>query len=121
MNKKGAELSMNVIIITILVVIVLVIVAVFFTGGMASLTKRISSIFTGQLTDISDAEAKCNAYCTNYQSAGDNQFISDQMKKNICNVKFDVDMDGDGKLIPDETERTCHLLGFTCGITNCIS
>ncbi|MDD5650568.1 MAG: hypothetical protein PHF86_09165 [Candidatus Nanoarchaeia archaeon] len=116
MNKKGAELSMNIIIITILVVIVLVIMAVFFTGGMASLTKKISNIFSGQLTDISEATTKCNAYCVNYQNQN-SDIIKSSMMDNFCNGKFDVDLNGDGKITADEQGKTCNTLGISCGIT----
>lgn len=110
MNKKGAELSMNVIIITILVVLVLVVVAVFFTGGMSSLTQRISGIFTGQLTDLGEAKASCEAFCSNYQLAVSNNddFIAGQMKNNFCiNKKFNVDLNGNGKLDAEEKDLTC--------------
>lgn len=116
MNKKGAELSMNIIIITILVVIVLVIMAVFFTGGMASLTKKISNIFSGQLTDIAEASTKCNAYCANYQNQK-SDIIQSTMVTNFCTNEFSVDLNGDGKITSDEEKKTCSNLGISCGIT----
>lgn len=124
MNKKGAELSMNVIIITILVVLVLVVVAVFFTGGMSSLTQRISGIFTGQLTDLSQATASCNSYCLRYQEANsnNNNIIALQMQTNFCTNKFNVDLNANGKLDTTpviEKDKTCGSLGINCESLTC--
>src|SRR3989344_5998893 len=115
MNKKGVELSMNVIIITILVVLVLVVVAVFFTGGMSSLTQRISSVFTGQLTGWSEAKASCESFCSNYQLAvsSNNDIITKKMKQNFCTNKFNVDLNGNGKLDGDEKDLTCSAASST--------
>lgn len=119
MNKKGAELSMNVIIITILVVIVLVIVALFFTGGMASLTKRISGIFGAQLTDVPEMTSRCNSYCLRYQENSNSPILSNTFQNNFCTDKNDVDINGDGKIGTGETELTCAGIGIRCEAITC--
>ena len=120
MNKKGAELSMNVIIITILVVLVLVVVAVFFTGGMSSLTKRIAAVFTGQLTDLSEATASCNSYCLRYQEANsnNNDIVEAAMISNFCIKRFNVDLNADGKLDITEKDKICASTTNYPGATN---
>ena len=130
MNKKGVELSMNVIIITILVVLVLVVVAVFFTGGMSSLTQRISSVFTGQLTGWSEAKASCESFCSNYQLANsnNNEVVKLAMTANFCTKLFNVDLNGNGKLEisgvsgGSEKDKTCagtNSLGIYCESLTC--
>ena len=68
MDKRGAELSMNVIIISILVILVLVIVAAFFTGGASKLFSSVRDIFGGATagTDRALAVQNCNLYCEQY-------------------------------------------------------
>ncbi|MBU0930266.1 MAG: hypothetical protein KJ623_04300 [Nanoarchaeota archaeon] len=119
MNKKGAELSMNVIIITILVVIVLVIVALFFTGGMASLTKRISGIFGAQLTDVPEMTTRCNSYCLRYQDSG-SPTLQNIYQNSFCTDTNDIDINGDGKIGTGETDLTCAGLGIRCEAFTCV-
>ena len=65
-NKRGVELSMNVIIIAILAILVLVILAVFFTGGITNLFNRIKTLYGGQLADVNSKIASCHAVCQTY-------------------------------------------------------
>lgn len=92
-NKKGAELSINVIIIAILVILVLVIVAAFFTGGSAKLFSAVKDIFTGTTagTDRALAEQNCNLYCS--QSAS----LQNPSRSAYCTKSFSIDADGDGE------------------------
>ena len=109
-NKKGAELSMNVIIITILAVLVLVIVAVIFTGGMSSLTNKIRNIFQHQALDLQSAISECNGYCNGYSISK-----VDSYKDSFCGYndkKFDIDTDGDGEA--DLLGQTCPQLNVQC-------
>lgn len=109
-NKRGQGISMDIIIITIIVIIVLVIVAIFFTGGMASLTTKISNLFGSQLTDIPEVTTRCNNYCTNYDL---NKLTT--LAEQFCNEKFDVDMNGNGKIeVATEKGKTCKSLGISC-------
>lgn len=104
-DKRGAELSMNVIIITILVVIVLVVVAFFFTGGYAKLNDVIKNIFSSSVPDDEQlAKQQCQANCDIAQN-----YDTDDLKStsNYCKKTWKLDSDGDGKAdsIGDELIR----------------
>ena len=118
MNKRGQSLSMNTIIITILVVIVLVIVALFFTGGMASMTNKIKSFFGAQLTGLQEANARCNSFCTSVQSTTSTILIG-KITENFCEDEFNVDINGNGIYDQDEAKVTCNSLGIECEAINC--
>jgi len=112
-DKRGAELSMNVIIIAIIVIIVLVVVVLFFTGGMASLTGKIKSIFGTQTIETSEAQLRCNTYCSNYESTQRNVYLD-----NFCGKEtFDIDTNADGKV--DKPDQTCSDLGTSCSAITC--
>ena len=87
LNKKGAELSINVIIIAILVILVLVIVAAFFTSASSKLFSSIKDIFTkgSSGTDRVLAEQFCQQYC---DQARDSQSPS---KSAYCTQWFGID------------------------------
>ena len=90
MDKKGAELSFNVIIIAILVILVLVIVGAFFAGSFANLMK----ILTGQGIDSVDAASNtCSSKCLTAQN-----FDSQKSKEtsSYCRNTWNFDTDGDG-------------------------
>ncbi|MBS3134852.1 hypothetical protein J4406_00560 [Candidatus Woesearchaeota archaeon] len=90
MNKKGVELSMNVIIISILVILVLLVLAFFFLGGTSNLFQKIQSIGPDNLeTAARDCASKCQLAQT-YSS--DNLKI----KSGYCSTTYNVDSDGDG-------------------------
>ena len=112
-DKRGVELSMNVIIIAIIVIIVLVVVVLFFTGGMASLTGKIKSLFGTQTIGTSEALLKCNTYCSNYESTQRSVYLD-----NFCGKQtFDIDTDGDGTV--DRSDQTCTDLGASCSAITC--
>lgn len=107
-NKRGIELSMNVIVIAIIVILVLVIVAVFFTGGISSLIARLKGIVGTQTLGTSEAILKCNTFCQTYESTNNVLY-----KKNYCgSEKFDIDTNGDNKV--DRVGITCLDLGVSC-------
>lgn len=102
MNKKGADLTLNTIIIGILVVLVLVVLVAFFLGGTAGLTKTIKSIFFGTTagTDQTIAIETCRQRCDQLDT-----LVSDKdaaARKTIipasafCNAPFKIDKDNDG-------------------------
>lgn len=104
MNKKGADLTLNTIIIGILVVLVLVVLVAFFLGGTAGLTKTIKSIFFGTTTgtDRTIAIETCRQRCDQLDS-----LLTDKKPDEIaatvdssafCKVPFEIDMNGDGKV-----------------------
>ncbi len=93
LNKRGAELSINVIIISILVILVLVIVAAFFTGGSAKLFSAVKDIFSGTTagTDRALAEQNCQLYCSQSSS------LQNPSNSAYCTKFFKIDADGDGE------------------------
>jgi hypothetical protein len=115
-NKKGAELSMNVIIISILVIVVLVIVLLVFTGQMGNFVGKIKNLVGAQGVDLNTAIIKCEGYCNNYQTSGIKSYA-----KSFCGDKtFDIDKDGDGKISSSEEDLTCQDLNVACSaIDNC--
>ncbi len=115
MNKKGAELSFNVIIIAILVILVLVVIAAFFLGGFG----RLSDLIFGQAP--SNLEVATNTCTSNCQLA--QTYTTDQTKRNsgYCtkSFKFDyspedgnVDKDAEGNI----KKYLCNQapIGVTC-------
>jgi len=110
-NKKGAELSMNVIIISILVIVVLVIILLVFTGQMGSFVGKLKTLFGSQGVDLNTAIIKCEGLCQSYQTSGIKSYASD-----FCGDKtFNIDKDGDGK-ISETTEKglMCKDLNVVC-------
>jgi|SRR3989344_4394708 len=112
-GKRGAELSMNVLIVTILVILVLVVVAIIFTGGMANLTNRIKSIFSSQALDLQTAIVECNGYCQSYQVSGGKLT---KYQEQYCEKEFEIDTNNDGKV---DLVGTCNALGATCEAISC--
>ncbi len=114
-NKRGAELTLNTVIIAALVVLVLVFVIVFFLGGFGGLTETFKNTFwkTTSGTDISLAVENCKSYCQRAQDLlelprGENLVSS----SSYCQQTFKVDKDGDG--VADDTEYSCSQLGVPC-------
>lgn len=105
MNKKGAELALNTLIIVILVVIVLIVVAIFFLGGTSSLSRSIRTIFFGATagTDLNLAVEQCNNHCANAQA------LPNYKLSGYCRITYNLDMNTDGKL--DENN---DKLGIKC-------
>jgi flagellar basal body-associated protein FliL len=98
-NKKGAELSFNIIIIAILVLLVLVLVGYFFTSGFAGL----SNLFRGLTPDDKDvAVTSCTAKCQTAQ-----QFSTDAQKasSSYCKTTWKLDTNGDGKADYDSENK----------------
>jgi len=91
MNKKGVELSMNVIIISILVILVLVVLSFFFLGGTSNLFNKIQNIGPDNL-DI--AKSDCTSKC---QQAGS---IGIKTQSSYCRATYNVDTNDDN--IADE-------------------
>ncbi|MEK6933024.1 MAG: hypothetical protein AABW56_04510 [Nanoarchaeota archaeon] len=95
MDKKGAELSFNVIIIAILVILVLVIVGAFFAGSFSNLVK----ILTGQGIDSVDAASNaCSSKCLTAQNYGTQKA---KETSSYCRSAWNFDTDGDGNVEKD--------------------
>ncbi|MEK6907588.1 MAG: hypothetical protein AABW45_03600 [Nanoarchaeota archaeon] len=92
-GKKGAELSINVIIIAILVILVLVVVAAFFTGSSSKLFGAIRDIFRTSTagSTLQLAEQNCQSYC---EQAKD---LQNPSKSAYCNSFFNIDINNDGE------------------------
>ena len=113
-EKRGAELSMNVIIVAIIVILVLVVVIVFFLGGFTTVGNKIRDVFNAGGTDIQTAIVKCNTWCGNYETTK-----QDIWKNNFCGVPgttFDIDVNNDGKMDPqiDRKGQNCFQIGASC-------
>lgn len=105
MDKKGVELSMNVIIISILVILVLLVMAFFFLGGTSNLFSKIQSVGPDNLeTAARDCTSKC-------QLAQTSQSDLLKEKSSYCSTTYDVDSNSDG--ISDEKH---HCWSDTIGI-----
>ena len=115
-NKRGAELSMNVIIIAILVVLVLVIVAVFFTGGFTTLSSKIKNLFQPEVIDLQTAVTKCNGYCTSYEVVTGVSIQRDLWRK-FCEDPIDIDLNGNRKIDSGE-QKLCYQL-TSCSAIDC--
>lgn len=96
MNKKGAELSMNVIIIAILGIIVLVIIAAFFMGGFSKLYDGIRNVFSGTVPDDqSTAISNCENNCKFAQLMDSANAKASSL---YCKGTAKYDSDGDGQV-----------------------
>jgi len=106
MNKKGAELSINVVIVIIIALLVLLVVAIIFLGGTGSLAERIKSFFTRttNANTLPNAQAECRNYCNLAQDLENAEFSA------YCNVDYDIDTNGDGKL-----QENIDYLSVRCG------
>ena len=104
-GKKGAELSINVIVILILAILALLVISVIFLGGAGSLNERLQNIFGGT-TVVYEPEyfkLQCEQYCSAAQTA------DDPAKTPWCTFTFErVDTDGNGE--PNLLTATCDKL-----------
>src|SRR3989338_9454899 len=106
-NKKGAELSMNVIIISILVILVLLVLAFFFLGGTSNLFSQIQKVGPDNLeTATNDCLSKCQL---------SQSYTSDTAKVNsgYCRSTYSVDSDSDG--VADEKHHCwSNIINVDC-------
>jgi hypothetical protein len=91
MDKKGAELSFNMIIIAVLGILVLVVVAAFFTTSFLGQKDKIDNIAGDQLSvAVDDCVSKC--VLAQSKSTDVQKTYSD-----YCRSGWDLDVDGDGQ------------------------
>ncbi|MDD5253856.1 MAG: hypothetical protein PHG05_01990 [Candidatus Nanoarchaeia archaeon] len=107
-NKKGAEVSLNVIIIGIILIIVLVIVVVFFLYGFKNVTDKAKGIFFSGTTGTDENLAKqlCNTYCGTIEKK------ADAPKSAFCQKTFDVIAAKSGETKP----KKCIDLNVECKV-----
>ena|SRR3989344_2922544 len=110
MDKRGVELSLNVVIVSILAVLVLISLVVFFTFGFGNISNKIKGIYqksTGGM-DRTLAIQLCSQYCELAKGLDKEQID----KSTYANTKFDIDDDGDGNI--DSYNQHCLQLGVKC-------
>ena len=105
MNKKGAELPMNVIIISILVILVLLVIAFFFLGGTSNLFQKIQSVGPDNLET---AARDCTSKCQLAQTSNSNIL---KEKSSYCSTTYPIDSNSDGV-----TDEKHHCWSDTLGI-----
>ena len=125
MHKRGVELALNSLVIAILVVLVLISLVIFFIFGFENVSNKIKSISqksTGGM-DRTLAIQLCNQYCDFAKGLDKEQ----RRGSSYCNVKFDIDDDGDGLVDLENAwcdETYVRNLGVRClangGNTICI-
>lgn len=111
MNKKGAELSITVIVVIILALLVLIVVALIFLSGSTGLMQRLKNIFLPQQAIAVDlARQNCNQWC----SLAESMSPEDARKSAFCtSYQEGVDVDRDGK--PDrDPEDEDKLIRYYC-------
>lgn len=96
MDKRGAELTLNTIIIGILVVVVLLVVITFFLGGTAGLTRTIRGIFYGTTAGTSETIAvqTCQNRCDQALLLATD---AARMESAYCKRPFELDKNSDGE------------------------
>ncbi len=108
-NKKGAELSMNLVIIGVILIIVLLVAATFFLGGTSNVWQRVKDVFGGAAgNDRAYVEQTCQQYCITAQSSVNPQNSA------YCTKGFDIiDVEGeDLKCWGNEINVPCS--GVSC-------
>src|SRR3989344_3186260 len=105
MNKKGAELSITVIVVIILALLVLIVVALIFLGGSTGLTQRLKNVFLPQQAIAADL-ARQN--CEQWGSLAESMTPENARNSDYCNyyqegVDYNPrdgnpDKDGEGRL-----------------------
>ena len=106
-NKKGAELSLNIIIISIIIIVVLVVVIAFFLGAFSKFRTGISST---DAEDLGLAVQDCTSKCQFAQS-----FDSNIAKRasGYCRKTINVDINSD-KLADQLEHCWSDTLGVSC-------
>jgi hypothetical protein len=83
-DKKGAELSLNVVIIAILAILVLVVVAFILTGGASKFTDTVKRVINPvpKANDLNFAVSECKTLCS-VASTLEDPTASDYCRKSI--------------------------------------
>ena len=106
-NKRGVELSMNVVIIAILVILVLIVVSVFFLGGFTTLSNKIKDIFgITKGTDVPIAIESCKSKCSLAEQTNSNDVF--------CKATFRIDANNDGTADYTEEDGNKKYIEYHC-------
>ena len=116
-SKRGAELPMNVIVISVIALIVLILVVGFFMGGTSVLFDRMAGVFKGGYDDTSATVQTCESHCRVAESLS-----TDIAKKNsaYCKASYSLDIEPSNGLVDrvggnDEDKKAlkvryyCHI------------
>ncbi|MBI4155019.1 hypothetical protein HY498_02965 [Candidatus Woesearchaeota archaeon] len=95
LGKKGAELSLNFIIIAAIGLVVLVIALVFFTGGAERLLGGVPETIQVSQQQLNLWRNQCQAFCS----------LDD--KSNYCNAFYWIDRDKDKKYSSEDEIYKC--------------
>lgn len=115
MQKKGAELSLNVIIIAVLALIVLVIVAATFLGGWSALKEKLGlSQAIVQGADYNLAIQNCQLWCTEASDLP----VDKQKLSSYCVQTQNVDVNRNDKLDDTERDMVCDVENSKPGYDN---
>lgn len=122
-NKKGMELSINMLVIVALAIFSLFLIIGFVLGGFS----YFKGIFGGiSATPEQVAQTKCeislNSYLNRYERGAAN--APEKLVADLCDERVDVDFDGDGisggtaddPKDPDDRRYTCSSYVDTTGI-----
>ena len=94
-NKRGIELSINMLVIISLAVFSLFLIIGFVLGGF-SFFRDIFGGFTQRSPD-EVAQVKCQTAYTNWKNAGSPDIVSgNRWGEQLCGDRWDVDFDNDG-------------------------
>ncbi len=98
LDKKGAELSLNTIIVWVLGAVALVVIVYFFMSGTGKTSGSISDIFKTATAGVSRdlAIETCEQRCESIRDKS--KFIAENSA--YCKGQFKIDDDGDG--VPEE-------------------
>lgn len=123
MNKRGQDISMNVIIMAIIALLVLIVLAVVFTGGIANTVDKMKTFLgfgTGGKT-LEFAKEQCNTNCViakGLDNPKDSSYCTQVFNiKEDTGVKYymcDVD-NSNPKTTPAGGESFSNL-GITCTV-----
>ena len=98
-NKKGAELSFNMIIIAVLGILVLVVVAAFFISNFTNFGSSIDDL---NIDKVSVAQSTCNSACDLDKSI---------KSQSYCTTTFNLDRNKDGRV---DTDSENNAIEYHC-------
>ncbi len=110
MNKKGAELSLNFLIIAALALIVLILVVLFFTGGFEKIFTKTSEVAELSTQERALAEAICETACALGNEEG---YTNPEFSEDIIAAGFDDCESLTDKNFDDYCGGSCSG-GLTC-------
>ena len=94
-NKKGVELSINMLVIVALAVFALFLIIGFVVGGFSFFSDIFRGFTERSPTEV--AQLKCQTAHTNWKNAGSPEIVNDdRWDIQLCNDRMDIDFNNDG-------------------------